>query len=51
MHFLLKHGNFIVNLGNAKSNDIKSLIDMMKEEVKKQYDIDLICEQEIIKWD
>ena len=47
----LKHGNFIVNLGNAKSSDIISLITLMKEKVKEKYDIDLICEQEIIKWD
>ena len=45
----LKHGNFIINLGNAKSSDIKSLIELMKEKVKKEYNIDLICEQEIIK--
>ena len=47
----LKHGNFIINIGNAKASDITSLIDMMKEKVKEEYNIDLICEQEIIKWD
>jgi len=47
----LKHGNFIINLGNAKSKDIIALIDLMKKKVHDEYNIDLICEQELIKWD
>ena len=46
----LKHANFIVNKDNAKANDIKELIDSIKKDVKEKYDIDLICEQEIINW-
>lgn len=46
-----KHGNFIVNLGNATSDDIKELIKLMKEKVKEKYDIDLVLEQEIINWE
>lgn len=46
----LKHANFIVNKGNAKSSDIKELIQLIKKDVKEKYDIDLICEQEIINW-
>ena len=46
----LKHANFIVNKGNAKSSDIKELIQSIKKDVKEKYDIDLICEQEIINW-
>ncbi len=45
----LKHANFIVNTGNAKSEDIIKLIKKVKKEVKKQYNIDLVLEQEIIK--
>ncbi len=45
-----KHANFIVNKDNATANDIKYLIDHVKEEVKKNYDIDLICEQELINF-
>ena len=43
------HANFIINNGNAKSEDIINLIDYIKQEVKKHYDIDLVLEQEIIK--
>lgn len=45
------HANFIINVGNATSQDIVSLINLIKKEVKKKYDIDLICEQEILKWE
>lgn len=46
-----KHANFIVNKNNASSKDIKDLIKVIKEEVKDKYNIKLICEQEIVKWD
>ena len=45
-----KHANFIVNTGNATSNDIKNLIKLIRSEVKKEFNIDLILEQEIINW-
>ena len=45
-----KHANFIVNKSNACASDIKYLIDYVKDEVKKNYDIDLICEQEFINF-
>ena len=45
-----KHANFIVNKDGAKSSDIKELINIIKKEVKEQYDIDLKCEQEIVEW-
>jgi len=44
-----KHANFIVNKDNASSKDIIGLINMVKAEVKKEYNIDLICEQEIVE--
>jgi len=47
----LKHANFIVNIGGATSNDIKNLIKLVKDEVKKQFNVDLILEQEIIDWE
>lgn len=46
----IKHANFIINKNNALSKDIKDLISVIKENVKKEYNIDLVCEQEIIKW-
>jgi UDP-N-acetylmuramate dehydrogenase len=45
-----KHANFIVNIGNATSSDIVELIHLIQKEVKEKYDIDLKCEQEIVKW-
>lgn len=45
-----KHANFIINLGNATSNDIINLITYIKEEVKKEKNIDLILEQVIVNW-
>ena len=44
-----KHANFIINKGNANSDDIIKLIKVIKKEVKKHYNVDLILEQEIIK--
>lgn len=43
-----KHANFIINKGNAKGNDIVKLINIIKEEVKEKYNIDLVLEQEIV---
>lgn len=45
-----KHANFIVNTGNATGKDIKNLIKLIKDEVKKEFNIDLVLEQEIIDW-
>ncbi len=36
-----RHANFILNLGNAKSDDIKQLIEIAKSKVKKRFNIDL----------
>lgn len=44
-----KHANFIINYNNATSKDIIKLIDFIKEQIKKNYNIDLVLEQEIIK--
>lgn len=43
-----KHANFIVNTGGAKGKDIVKLINKIKEEVKKEFNVDLILEQIII---
>ena len=44
-----KHANFIINTGKAKSKDIIELINIIKATIKKNYNIDLVLEQEIIK--
>lgn len=43
-----KHANFIVNLGNAKAHEIKSLIDKVKEEVLKREGV--LLEEEVELW-
>ncbi len=42
-----KHGNFIVNVGDAKAADVKNLINLIKEEVRKKFGIKL--EEEIME--
>lgn len=44
-----KHANFIINLNNAKGEDIKKLILEIKEKVKEKYNIDLVIEQEFVE--
>ena len=43
-----KHGNFIVNLGNARAADIVALIDLAKKKVREQMGISLETEVRII---
>jgi len=45
-----KHANFIINKGNAKSEDIIKLIEFVREKIKENYEIELILEQEIVKY-
>lgn len=45
-----KHANFIVNYNNATAEDIKELIDEIKNKVKKEYNIDLKVEQEFVNF-
>ena len=44
-----KQANFIVNLGNASSDDIMSLINTARETVFKNYSIDLMPEVQILQ--
>ncbi len=43
-----KHANFIINTADASGADIKKLIEEIRTEVAKKYQIDLIVEQEFI---
>ena len=43
-----KHSNYIVNLGGAKAKDVLKLIDLVKQKVKKKYNIELETEVQII---
>ena len=46
-----KHANFVINYNNAKSSDIKHLIDEAHDKVLKGYGIDLKVEQEFVNWE
>lgn len=45
-----KHANFIINKGNATSEDVIKLIEIIKDKVKQEFDVDLELEQVIVKW-
>ena len=46
-----KHANFIINVGNAKGEDIRNLILYVKDTVKKETGVDLKVEQECVNWE
>ena len=43
-----KHANFIVNLGGATFKDVWQLIEIARDKVKEQFDIELELEIEIL---
>lgn len=43
-----KHANFILNMGNARSEDVISLINLIKSEVKKKFGVELHLEVKTI---
>ncbi len=45
-----KHANFIINVDNATSKDIKNLIKYIKKQIKEIYNIELELEQVIVDW-
>lgn len=42
------HPNWIVNLGDAKSRDVRDLIDLVKKEVREKFDIELVAEVQYV---
>ncbi len=46
-----KHANFIINYKNAKSSDIKELIELVHDTVLEKYNVDMRCEQEFVNWE
>lgn len=46
-----KHANFIINIGNATSDDIKKLIKYIQEAVYEEYKVNLELEQIIVEWE
>jgi len=45
------HGNFIVNRGDARAEDVKSLIDLARNRVRDRFGIELELEVELVGWD
>ena len=39
-----RHANFIVNLGGAKADEVRRLMDLARAEVKKQFGVELTAE-------
>jgi UDP-N-acetylmuramate dehydrogenase len=47
-----RHANFIVNLGGAKADDVRRLMDDARSEVKRQFGVELIAEVKLLgEWD
>lgn len=44
--FAMKHSNFIINLGEAKASDVRTLIDLAKAKAKRE--LTIILEEEVI---
>ena len=44
-----KHANFIINTGDATGEDVKKLINEIKNKVKEKYNIELKVEQEFVE--
>jgi UDP-N-acetylmuramate dehydrogenase len=42
-----KHAGFIINLGNAKSRDVKEIIKVIKNKIKQEFNVNLETEIEI----
>jgi len=40
--------NYIINMGNAKAEDAFSLIQLVKDEIEKKYEISLLFEARIV---
>lgn len=43
-----RHANFIVNLGGAKAEEVRQLMELARSEVKRQFGVELIAEVKMI---
>ncbi|WP_018085521.1 UDP-N-acetylmuramate dehydrogenase [Desulfurispora thermophila] len=43
-----RHANFIINLGQARAADVLALIELARAEVKRKFDVELVCEVRIL---
>ena len=42
------HGNFIVNLGNARYGDVIELVRLVRKQVRKAFNLELVPEVELL---
>ncbi len=40
----VKHAGFIINVGGAKASDVLQLVQIIKDEIRKNYSLELVCE-------
>ncbi len=43
-----KHANYVVNVGGATASDVLSVIDIMRERVHQEYDVELVLEVQVV---
>ena len=43
-----RHGNFIVNHGGAKADDVRQLMELARSEVRKQFGVELVAEVRLL---
>jgi UDP-N-acetylmuramate dehydrogenase len=43
-----RHANFIVNLGGAKADDVRGLMELARAEVKRQFGVELVPEVRLV---
>ncbi len=47
-----RHGNFIVNLGGAKADDVRQLMELARREVHRQFGVELVAEVKLLgEWE
>src|SRR5574341_948799 len=47
-----RHANFIVNLGGAKAEDVRQLMELARAEVRRQFGVELVAEVKLLgDWD
>jgi UDP-N-acetylmuramate dehydrogenase len=44
----VRHANFIVNLGGAKAEDVRRLMELARAEVKEQFGVELVPEVRLL---
>ncbi|MGH7808853.1 MAG: hypothetical protein ACREP5_01125 [Candidatus Binatia bacterium] len=43
-----RHANFIVNLGGAKAEEVRQLMELARAEVRRQFGVELVAEVKLL---